>query len=455
MPDIAPALSQHGHKRAAYSVSVLLLLCAVTISPYLTVDLPAIAAFLPAYGTAVVLLEGITAYLLLSQFATRRKIFPGLVASAYLSLIPLVLVQQLVFPGVFTAEGLLQAGKQSAVWIWVFWHALFPALMLLACFAETLIKTEQVDYRDLRLWLLGLTLVPLVFSLSLALFATWGSHLFPDLITNNSYQKLLHSPYALVVWGLNALALACMLRRARSSNVLYVWLCVALLASLIDVTLTLFAGARFSLGWYAARISSCVSSMVLLGALLWEVNRLYINTQRLNEQLYQQSVRDTLTGLYNRRYLESQLDLLINHAKRYNEPLCLLIVDVDYFKAFNDRYGHLAGDSCLIEVAKQLEQGLQRSADFVARYGGEEFVVVLPYTDSGGGRKVAEHLRLRISNSPINYHGQELHMTASIGFSVVQNNEDSAMSLLLAADKALYQAKAAGRNCVKAAMQDN
>jgi diguanylate cyclase (GGDEF)-like protein len=195
--------------------------------------------------------------------------------------------------------------------------------------------------------------------------------------------------------------------------------------------------------------------MVLLGALLWEVNRLYINTQRLNEQLYQQSVRDTLTGLYNRRYLESQLDLLINHAKRYNEPLCLLIVDVDHFKAFNDRYGHLAGDSCLIEVAKQLEQGLQRSADFVARYGGEEFVVVLPYTDSGGGRKVAEHLRLRISNSPINYHGQELHMTASIGFSVVQNNEDSAMSLLLAADKALYQAKAAGRNCVKAAMQDN
>ncbi len=455
MSDIAPVISQQAHLRAASIVSALLVLIAAAISPFLSVKLPAVAPFLPAYGTAVVLLEGITAYLLLSQFATRRKVFPGFVASAYLSLIPLVMVQQLVFPGVFTPTGLLNAGTQSAVWIWVFWHALFPALMLLACFAERAIKTEQVDYKDLKLWLLGLVLVPLCFSLSLALFAAWGSHLLPALIADNSYQQLLHSPYALLVWGLNAAALCCMVWRARSKNVLYVWLSVALLASLIDVTLTLFAGARFSLGWYAARISSCISSMVLLGALLWEVNRLYISTQRTNELLYQQSVRDTLTGLFNRRYLESQLDGLIEHAKRYNEPLCLLVLDVDHFKAFNDRYGHLAGDSCLIEVANQLEQSLHRPADFIVRYGGEEFVVVLPYTEAEGGRKVAEQLLQHISQTHINYQGQQLSVTASIGLAVLQHNEDSAQSLLIAADKALYQAKAAGRNCVHVAINES
>ena len=110
--------------------------------------------------------------------------------------------------------------------------------MLLACFAERFIKTEQVNYTDLKFWLFAFVLAPLCLSLSLALFATWGSHLLPALIASNSYQQLLHSPYALLVWGMNALALCVMLMRARCNNVLYIWLSVALLASLIDVTIT-------------------------------------------------------------------------------------------------------------------------------------------------------------------------------------------------------------------------
>lgn len=454
MPDIYPFLSQRPHKHAAVIVALLLLTSALVISPFISIPLPDIAPFLPVYGTAVVLLESITAYLLLSQFASNRQVFAGFVASAYLFLIPLVTVQLLVFPGVFAPKGLLNAGVQSAVWIWVFWHASFPTLILLALMAQQKLTTQQVAPMQLKYWLWGFVLIPVLCSLALALFATWGSHWLPILIAKNSYKQLLHSPYALLVWGLNALALVCMIRRARSNNVLYTWLSVALLASLIDVTLTLFAGARFSLGWYAARISSSVSSMVLLCALLWEVNRLYVATQRANESLYQQSVKDTLTGLFNRRYLESQLAIHIDHAKRHKEPLCLLVLDVDHFKAFNDQHGHLAGDDCLVAVAKQLEQSLYRPADFIARYGGEEFIVVLPHTDAKDGMQIAERLRLNVSAEKIEYQGQLLSVTISIGCAVLRHSEDTAQSLLIAADSALYQAKAAGRNCVKVAVDE-
>lgn len=453
MPGIYPFVSKQPHKRAAFFVASLLLISALIISPFISIPLVDIAPFLPVYSTSVVLLESITAYLLLSQFASNRQVFSGFVACAYLFLIPIVTVQLLVFPGVFSPSGLLHAGEQSAVWIWVFWHASFPILLLLALIAPKKIINQNPADLNIKYWLIAFVFISLLVSLGLALFATWGSHLLPVLIDKDSYKQLLNSPYALMVWGLNVLALFFMVRRARSNNVLYTWLSVALLASLIDVTLTLLAGARFSLGWYAARVSSSVSSMALLFALLWEVNRLYVAAHRANESLYQQSVKDTLTGLFNRRYLETQLAIDIDHAKRYQEPLCLLVVDVDHFKAFNDKHGHLSGDRCLVAVAKQLQLSLNRPADFVARYGGEEFVVVLPHTEAEGGMLIAEKLRQKVSELRVEDKGQLLSVTISIGYAILQHNEDTAQGLLIAADTALYQAKAAGRNCVVAAIQ--
>ncbi len=153
MPDIYPFLSQRPHKHAAVIVALLLLTSALVISPFISIPLPDIAPFLPVYGTAVVLLESITAYLLLSQFASNRQVFAGFVASAYLFLIPLVTVQLLVFPGVFAPKGLLNAGAQSAVWIWVFWHASFPTLILLALITQQKLTTQQVAPMQLKYWL--------------------------------------------------------------------------------------------------------------------------------------------------------------------------------------------------------------------------------------------------------------------------------------------------------------
>lgn len=439
------------HKKLALALGAIMLLIAVILSPYLTVMLPAVHPFLPIYLTFVFILEGLTAYLLLSHFLISRVLYLGVIASAYLFVVPMAAVQILVFPGVFNSTGLFGAGSQSAIWIWVFWHAGFPAIMLLALFTERNGQQLVSAKAHHKRWLWFFGVVPLLVSLLLALFATWYSDVLPKLISANNYRQLLFSPYAAMVWIINILALGLMLWRSRAGGVMSVWLSLALFVSLLAVTMTLLGGARFSVGWYAARVSSILSATVLLGVLLWEVNRLYHSVQKDNEQLYQMSMIDALTGSYNRRYLDKRLPQELALAARQQNCLALLVLDVDHFKRFNDRYGHLAGDQCLQHVAKVMQTTLQRPADFVARYGGEEFIVVLPDTDVIGAQQVAERIRQLIAEITLQLDSEPVKVTASLGVAVSLDGNITAADLINHADQALYQAKHAGRNNVQLA----
>lgn len=439
------------HKLLALALGGVLLFISILLLPYLTIKLPAIQPFLPIYLTCVFLLEGLTAFLLLSHFLISRVLYLGVIAAAYLFVVPMAAIQILVFPGVFTETDLLNAGPQSAIWIWVFWHAGFPAIMLLAFLTER--DGQQLlsrrKYHKRWLWFFGIA--PMSFSILLALFATRYSELLPNLISANNYRQLLHSPYAVMVWVINILAVGLMLWRSRDRGVMSVWLSLALFVSLLAVTLTLLGGARFSVGWYAARVGSILSATVLLGVLLWEINRLYHTVQKDNEQLYQLSMIDALTGSYNRRYLDKRLPQELALAARQRNCLALLVLDVDHFKRFNDQYGHLAGDQCLQHVAKAMQDTLQRPADFVARYGGEEFIIVLPDTDVIGAQQVAERIRLLIAKLMIPLAEGQVNVTASIGVAVSLNGETTTAELIDYADQALYHAKAAGRNNVQLA----
>jgi len=439
------------HRVLALTLGGVLLLIALLLLPNLSTSLPEIKPFLPIYATSIVLLEGLTAYLLLSHFLSNRLLYLGAVAAAYLFMLPLVIIQLLVFPGVFNPSGLLSAGSQSAVWIWVFWHGGFPSIMLLALLTERRGQQLQASAEARIRWVWAFVLVPLVVGAVLALFATWYSHLLPVLIAANSYQKLLHSPYAVIVWLVNSIALLFMIRRSKAGGIMPVWLSLALFASLLDVTLTLLAGQRYSLGWYAARVSSTCSATVLLGVLLWEMNRLYRDVQKDNEQLYQLTMRDALTSCFNRRYLDKRLSQELAMAARQQNCVGLLLLDVDHFKGFNDRYGHLAGDQCLKHVASLMQATLQRPADFVARYGGEEFVIVLPDTDSTGAMQVAERIRRMVQQEAIMIDNIPVRVTASLGVAVSDDGKMNAADLINRADQALYQAKAQGRNQVQLA----
>lgn len=168
-----------------------------------------------------------------------------------------------------------------------------------------------------------------------------------------------------------------------------------------------------------------------------------------NRRLLQLSVVDAVTGIANRRGFDQTLDRVWRSAARHRVDVALLMIDVDFFKPYNDQLGHLAGDQCLRNIAEALSQGLKRPDDFLARYGGEEFSVVLPRTDAAGAGVVAERLRSDIENLGIVHPASPVadHVTISQGVACMLPKRGAAPSILVAmADEALYEAKGSGRN---------
>lgn len=167
-----------------------------------------------------------------------------------------------------------------------------------------------------------------------------------------------------------------------------------------------------------------------------------------NQQLEQLAMHDALTGLANRRCFDETLAQESGRARRSATSLALLMIDIDYFKRYNDHYGHLAGDACLQRVATMLASCTRRPPDLLARYGGEEMAVILPETDSAGAAVVARAMLERLSLEPIAHHDSPFaQVTVSIGIACASGADaDSLQSLVQRADAALYVAKDAGRN---------
>jgi diguanylate cyclase (GGDEF)-like protein len=172
--------------------------------------------------------------------------------------------------------------------------------------------------------------------------------------------------------------------------------------------------------------------------------------QEASKRIYEMSVRDGLTGVFNRRYFEDRLASEFAFAIRHKSSLCVLLCDVDHFKRINDRLGHPAGDMVLRQIAAELRTGV-RTEDVLARYGGEEFAVLGRGIDVLGARQFAERVRLMAERAHIVWEGEHVPVTVSIGLSHLQGGEvvDSAERLVAAADAALYAAKRGGRNRVE------
>ncbi len=172
-----------------------------------------------------------------------------------------------------------------------------------------------------------------------------------------------------------------------------------------------------------------------------------------NEQVQEEVERmnmlvalDVLTECFNRRYINEKLPIEIDKARKYKKKLSIMMMDIDYFKDINDKYGHLAGDYVLKKVVKIVKKNIRASSDWIARYGGEEFIVILNDTDSSKAFLLAERIRLAIENNTFVYKGESINVTVSIGVTALSDNINNKNQLLERVDENLYKAKSMGRN---------
>ncbi|MEW9799201.1 diguanylate cyclase [Alteromonas sp. CYL-A6] len=172
----------------------------------------------------------------------------------------------------------------------------------------------------------------------------------------------------------------------------------------------------------------------------------HLKIKRLTDELAKLAVTDGLTKTYNRRFLKGFLEEQNKLAARHNDDFTLAIVDIDFFKNYNDTYGHLAGDNCLRKVADVINSCILRQSDFVARYGGEEFVIVMPSTSHDGALKITETIHHKLAEQNIHHASSPFgKVTVSIGC-VTQSAPSIPGNLLEDADKLLYRAKELGRD---------
>lgn len=177
----------------------------------------------------------------------------------------------------------------------------------------------------------------------------------------------------------------------------------------------------------------------------------HINLKLKTQMLEKLAMIDGLTGISNRRRFDETLKNECSRSMRNNRAVALIMIDIDHFKAYNDGYGHGAGDECLIQVADVLQSTLSRKSDFIARYGGEEFVVILPEADVEDAKSVAEKLRENVEklNLEHQYSQVDKHVTISLGVaSITPKSDEECLKILKLADEQLYKAKESGRNKV-------
>lgn len=454
---------QAGRREMRYALAAMLVSAVFFLAtlPFADRQLAQVPAFIPVYVATLVICDLITAALLFGQFSVLRLRALLLLASGYLFTAVSTLAYALIFPGLFMPTSLTGAGPQTSSAMYMFWHSGFPLVVIaytrfMHSGSSETITGDQVHWRP-RHAIVATVVGVLVIVGAFTSFATLGQAYIPVFLEGNHTTPLGHT-VLLGIWLMNLLALGLLLRR-QQRTVLDVWLLVVMGVWLFDIALSaLLNTGRYDLGWYVGRIYGVLGASFLLIVLLIENGRQYaqllqvsIELSAANKALAHLSRSDGLTGLANRRYFDEYLAEQIALAYRQQRPLALVLCDVDHFKAYNDHYGHQAGDACLKQVAAVLDSCCKRPADLAARYGGEEFVMVLPDTDLAGATRVAEAARHELIRRQIPHAqsrtGSQVTISAGVAVLGLQPSMTS-MQVIACADQALYRAKSDGRNRV-------
>jgi diguanylate cyclase (GGDEF)-like protein len=419
--------------------------------PFSWIQLPYIWAFIPIYESWLVLLDLITAVLLFGQYAILRTRALLVLGSGYLFTATITVMHAISFPGLFTPAGLLGGGETTA-WLYSFWKSGFVCFLL----AYALLKDEKPQARGpmrrARVNVMAAALGVFMVVAALTLLATFGRNILPTLMDGDRYA-LFSRQISTVEWVPAVLVLWLLWRRCRS--VLDLWVLVAACVTALEVALaSSLNSGRFDLGWYLGRTYGLAAMSFVLLMLLLENNRLYARLADSRAELRRLAIIDPLTRVANRRAFDDALDEEWRRAVRNSTTMALLLIDVDRFKAFNDVHGHVTGDHCLRMVADTLAANVRRAGEMVARYGGEEFAILLPGSDLTKASELGRRLLVAVHMLDVTAGASKPHITISVGVASMSPAREAdpvdpgATELVKAADRALYAAKAGGRNQV-------
>lgn len=439
-------------RQAVLAIAAASLIVFVAALPYAKTPLPQVSAFIPIYESALIVNDLITSVLLFGQFVIMRSKAVAVLAGGYLYTAAMAFLHMLTFPGLFSPGGLFGGNAQSTAWIYMFWHGGFPLFVI----AYAVLKRHSEDAKTSTRRPVRYTGAAAAAVLALAgafvLLAILGNGFLPAIMEGSHYSSAMFS-VAAATWGLCLIALA-VLWRSRPHSTVDIWLMVVLCVWICDIALSVvFNGGRYDLGFYVGRLFGLLAASFVLLALLLENSFLHSRLAAAHAELKRIASADPLTGVANRRTFDTALNKEWRRATRDHSALSLLLIDVDFFKLFNDTYGHVEGDTCLRAVAEALAGAVYRPGDLVARYGGEEFAVLLPQTSLTAAAKVGQRMCDTVAALALPHERSSAapHVTISVGVASLQGLPDapvcpiSTTNLVDLADRALYQAKSAGR----------
>lgn len=442
---------------AAWLTVILSLVLFAVALPYAQVALTPFPAFIPIYVTALVIFDLVTAVLLFGHYRALRSLGLLVLGGAYLFTATATAAYALIFPGLFAPSGLLGSGPQTSSALYMLWHAGFPLILIAYAFIKRWEQAGPVHRKGPRaLWSIAAMTAAIGLLVALfTVFATAGHGFLPTFLEGNR-TTVVGKAFLAGIWLLSLVALGLLLR-SRPHSLLDVWLHVVMCVWLLDLALAAVLNTgRYDLGWYMGRIYGLLAGGFLLIVLLSENARHHARLRELttalesaNETLWRLSMQDSLTEVANRRAFDLHLAEHVALAQRHQRPLALVLLDVDHFKTYNDEYGHQLGDECLKAIAQVLQASGKRPSDLAARYGGEEFALVLPETGPEGALHIANAAQAAVAQLCIPHRQCPTgpHVTVSAGIATLHQGERlTPQSVIEVADKALYQAKNAGRN---------
>ncbi len=429
-------------RRGALAVCSMLLLVTVAACVFGRSAGPEIKPFVPITATIGSLADLLTAFLLIAQFYVNGSVPNGLFGIAYAFMGYMSLAFLAAFPGLFRTGPLTLGDEQLSSVVWWTWHVAFPIIIMYAVLNEAALGRIVSRRRIHRATIFGAVL-PLLAAVAFVTCVFAFRNALPHLIVRGEFQPIYRTVLLPFVIALNALGCMVLLAPRKTLTPLVLWVAVAMFAGTLDSLMVDIGSARYSYAWDVGKVMTVVTSTIVLLMILCDIVGLYGRLARI-------AGIDVLTSVATRRAYEERFEAVFDEAQRLRGSLALLVIDVDFFKRYNDSFGHLGGDECLRWVARALVACATRPLDLVARYGGEEFVIILPDTPLHGTLVIAERIRSVVERLEIVHGAQALgKITVSIGICYTSDARKLAPGTFFeTADRALYDAKEGGRNRV-------